>query len=97
MNNYYDLYIFLGSTRPPKKDNNLRLYSMSFCPFAERARLVLLAKKLPHEIVNINLKEKPEWYFQLHPEGKCYLLFLQHKNESFTCTVLCSVCLKNKY
>ncbi|XP_063910147.1 pyrimidodiazepine synthase-like [Zophobas morio] len=59
-----------GSQQPPKVDGKLRLYSMEFCPYAQRARLVLAAKNLPHDIVNINLKTKPEWYFKVHPEGK---------------------------
>ena len=33
-----------------------------FCPFAERTILVLLAKNIPFEVVNINLKRKPEWF-----------------------------------
>lgn len=64
-------HLTTGSTLPPKKDDGLlRLYSMNFCPFAQRVRLVLKAKNIPHEIVNINLINKPEWYFQIHPEGK---------------------------
>ncbi|KAJ8959487.1 hypothetical protein NQ318_022184 [Aromia moschata] len=28
------------------------------------------AKGIPHDIVNINLMKKPEWYFKIHPDGK---------------------------
>lgn len=42
---------------------------MKFCPYAQRTRLVLNAKGIPHDVVNINLKDKPEWYFKIHPEG----------------------------
>lgn len=42
---------------------------MEYCPFAHRARLVLRAKGIPHDIVNINLINKPEWYSSVHPEG----------------------------
>lgn len=59
-----------GSVEPPRNVNLLRLYSMQFCPYAHRARLVLKAKDLPHDIVNINLMAKPEWYLNIHPEGK---------------------------
>ncbi|EDO49522.1 predicted protein [Nematostella vectensis] len=64
-------HISKGSSRPAKPQNKLRLYSMRFCPFAERPRLVLAAKGLDYECVNVNLKSKPEW-FQTHPdcEGK---------------------------
>ncbi|XP_068696183.1 glutathione S-transferase omega-1-like [Montipora foliosa] len=59
-----------GSEKPPLKGDVLRLYSMRFCPFAQRARLVLAAKKIPYECVNINLKDKPDWFFDLNPGGK---------------------------
>jgi glutathione S-transferase len=35
---------------------------MRFCPYAERTMLVLLAKGIPFDVVNINLKKKPEWF-----------------------------------
>jgi glutathione S-transferase len=56
-----------GSVCPPLKDGTLRLYSMRFCPFAERTRLVLAHHNIPHEVVNVNLKEKPEWFFKKNP------------------------------
>ncbi|XP_060520275.1 pyrimidodiazepine synthase-like [Cylas formicarius] len=59
-----------GSEEPPRVEGLLRLYSMEFCPYAQRARLVLKAKNIPHDIVNINLLSKPEWYFKIHSEGK---------------------------
>ncbi|KAK5639948.1 hypothetical protein RI129_010759 [Pyrocoelia pectoralis] len=59
-----------GSKKPEKAEGKLRLYSMEYCPFAHRARLVLLAKNIPHDIVNINLINKPEWYKDVHSEGK---------------------------
>jgi len=43
---------------------------MRFCPFAERARLVLAAKGIEYECVNINLKDKPEWFLEINPLGK---------------------------
>ncbi|CAJ1067276.1 glutathione S-transferase omega-1-like [Xyrichtys novacula] len=42
---------------------------MRFCPFAHRARLVLSAKGIKHVIVNINLRDKPDWYFEKNPLG----------------------------
>lgn len=42
---------------------------MKFCPFAQRVRLVLLVKNIPHDIVNVDLKNKPEWLFTMQPEG----------------------------
>lgn len=38
--------------------------------FTQRARLVLAAKGIEYECVNINLKDKPEWYLEMNPMGK---------------------------
>ncbi|KAM5272063.1 glutathione S-transferase omega-1-like [Ctenodactylus gundi] len=43
---------------------------MRFCPYAQRTLLVLEAKGIRHEVVNINLKNKPEWFFKKNPIGK---------------------------
>jgi len=59
-----------GTTCPPLEEGKLRIYSMRFCPFAQRAILVALAKQIPHDVVNINLKNKPEWIFPKNPMGK---------------------------
>ncbi|KAI7805428.1 glutathione S-transferase omega-1-like [Triplophysa rosa] len=53
----------------PVAKDLVRLYSMRFCPFAQRARLVLHAKGIKHEIVNINTKEKPAWFLEKNPNG----------------------------
>ncbi|XP_019580635.2 glutathione S-transferase omega-1 isoform X1 [Rhinolophus sinicus] len=59
-----------GSAPPgPVPDGVIRVYSMRFCPFAERTRLVLKAKGIPHEVININLKNKPDWFFKKNPFG----------------------------
>lgn len=59
-----------GSAPPgPVPEGVIRLYSMRFCPFAQRTRLVLKAKGIRHEIININLKNKPEWFFKKNPFG----------------------------
>lgn len=43
---------------------------MRFCPYAQRAHLVLDAKNIPHNIVNIHLKQKPEWLTEYSRLGK---------------------------
>uniref|UniRef100_A0A8D0YZK9 Glutathione S-transferase omega n=2 Tax=Sus scrofa TaxID=9823 RepID=A0A8D0YZK9_PIG len=73
-----------GSLPPgPVPEGLIRIYSMRFCPYAHRTRLVLRAKGIRHEVVNINLRNKPEWYFTKHPFGqipvlensKCQLIY----------------------
>lgn len=65
-----DLHLGPDSQKPPEVKGKARLYSMKYCPFAHRIRLILSYKKIPHDIVNINLKNKPKWYLEIHPEGK---------------------------
>lgn len=48
----------------------MRLYSMRFCPFAQRVHLVLDAKQIPYHSIYINLTEKPDWLFDKNPQGK---------------------------
>ncbi|NXC44607.1 GSTO1 transferase, partial [Penelope pileata] len=59
-----------GSAAPgPVPEGLIRLYSMRFCPFVQRTRLVLRAKGISHEVININLKNKPDWIFEKNPFG----------------------------
>lgn len=53
---------------PPLSPGVLRLYSMAFCPFAERTRLVLAAKGIKYELVNVNTYQKPEWFVEKNPD-----------------------------
>ncbi|EDW79551.1 uncharacterized protein Dwil_GK20354 [Drosophila willistoni] len=55
-----------GAAKPALTDDGiLRLYSMRYCPYAQRAHLVLNAKKVPYHVININLLEKPEWLIEV--------------------------------
>ncbi|XP_044751405.1 pyrimidodiazepine synthase-like [Coccinella septempunctata] len=62
-------HLTLGSPIPPKTEP-LTLYSFEYCPFAQRVRLVLHAKGLKYQAVNINLKKKPEWYSSINTSEK---------------------------
>jgi len=53
-----------GIVFPDLEKNKLRVYSMRFCPYAQRTLLVLGHFKIPHEVVNINLKNKPDWFLE---------------------------------
>ncbi|XP_030570778.1 pyrimidodiazepine synthase isoform X1 [Drosophila novamexicana] len=60
-----------GTPKPSlPEDGVLRLYLMRFCPYSERAALVLAAKQIPHHKIYIDLSEKPEWYTDYSPLGK---------------------------
>ncbi|XP_003738156.1 glutathione S-transferase omega-1 [Galendromus occidentalis] len=58
-----------GQPKPPTEVGKLRLYSMRFCPHSAKCRLALLAKNVPHDVVNINLRRQPDWFMELNPAG----------------------------
>ncbi|XP_059803194.1 glutathione S-transferase omega-1-like isoform X1 [Hypanus sabinus] len=59
-----------GSPAPGSvPEGMIRLYSMKYCPFAQRTRLVLEAKGIKYETININLISKPDWFFEKNPIG----------------------------
>lgn len=68
-----------GSKLPPLVPGKLRLYSMRFCPYAQRALLMLKAKGLDHEVVNVNLLKRPEWYNDVLPAGTVPVLYQDEK------------------
>ena len=63
---------------PPGKDV-LRVYGMKFCPFVERLKLVLAAKGIEHETVNINLQKKPDWFWIKNPRGTVPVIEKNHE------------------
>lgn len=63
-------HLTTGSANPPIQEGKVRIYNMRFCPYAQRSILVALAKEIPLDVVNVNLKQKPEWLFDKNPEGK---------------------------
>jgi len=77
-----------GSKCPELKSDVLYVYNMRFCPYAERALLALSYKNIPHTIINIDLKKKPEWYLEdKNPLGKVPTVQLNDKivYESLVC------------
>lgn len=77
--------MFIGSSQPSfPNDDQLRLFSMRFCPFAHRVHLVLNAKNIPYHVAYMNLSEKPEWYSKVNSNGKVPALQLTNEeNEPF--------------
>jgi glutathione S-transferase len=52
----------------------IKLYSAALCPFAHRSRLTLLEKKIPFELIEIDLKNKPAHFKEISPYGKVPVL-----------------------
>jgi glutathione S-transferase len=50
--------------------SHIKLYSARACPYAHRSRLVLAEKRLPFELVEIDLTNKPAWYGGISLYGK---------------------------
>lgn len=83
-----------GSEQPtPPNDNQLRLYSMRFCPYAYRAHLVLNRKNIPYHVFYIDTTAKPQWYIDsVNPSGKVPTLQLINENNHpfiFESLVIC--------
>jgi glutathione S-transferase len=49
---------------------SLVLYSAARCPYAARARIVLAEKGIDHEIVEIDLSDRPDWLYEKNPKGR---------------------------
>jgi len=55
---------------PKLSKDKLTFMNMRFCPYAQRVRLVLDAKKIPYQTINLNLSSKPQWFLDKNPLGK---------------------------
>lgn len=53
---------------------DLQIISATVCPFAQRSRMVLLEKGLEFEVVEIDLKNKPDWFAAVSPYSKVPVL-----------------------
>nr|P81124.1 RecName: Full=Probable glutathione transferase; AltName: Full=Glutathione-dependent dehydroascorbate reductase; AltName: Full=Monomethylarsonic acid reductase; Short=MMA(V) reductase; AltName: Full=Protein 9 [Aplysia californica]AAB30782.1 protein 9=pairing depolarization-induced peptide [Aplysia californica, abdominal ganglia, Peptide Partial, 92 aa] [Aplysia californica] len=40
------------------------------CPYAQRARLIIAAKGISADLVNVDLNKKPDHFFDLNPYGE---------------------------
>jgi glutathione S-transferase len=49
---------------------SITLYSADSCPYCVRTRLVLNGKAIAHEVVEIDLSEKPAWLRELNPRNR---------------------------
>ena len=47
----------------------VKLYSARVCPFAQRCRLALAEKGFNYELIDIDLRNKPDWYKKVNPSG----------------------------
>ena len=48
----------------------ITLYDAARCPYCARVRIVLAEKEIPYETVEIDLRDRPAWLYELNPSGK---------------------------
>nr|CAD7573221.1 unnamed protein product [Timema californicum] len=63
-----------GSAQPPLEPGKVRLYGFEYSPYVQRVHMVLITKNIPHDVKNIDLKNKPDWFLKLNPAGKVPVL-----------------------
>ena len=52
----------------------LKLISFKICPFVQRVTALLEAKNIPYEVEFISLRDKPEWFLDISPNGQVPVL-----------------------
>ena len=63
-NDWNTPHLEAASSKPELDPDQVYMYNMRFCPYAQRTVLVLLAKEVPFKAININLKKKPDWFVE---------------------------------
>merc|ERR1712107_454250 len=63
-------HLDVSSECPSLDKNKVAFINMRYCPFAQRTALVLEAKNIPYEMINVHLKSKPKWFLEKNPLGK---------------------------
>jgi len=71
-----------------QKEEPLKLYSGWFCPFVQRALLVLLEKQIPFQYIEVNPYHKPQSLLDLNPRGLVPTLQYDDK-PLYESTVIC--------
>ena len=52
----------------------LKVISFNICPFVQRVTALLAAKGIAYEIEHISLKDKPQWFLEISPNGQVPVL-----------------------
>lgn len=52
----------------------ITLYDAARCPYCARVRIVLAEKAVPYDAVEIDLRDRPAWLYELNPTGKVPVL-----------------------
>jgi len=52
----------------------VKLYDAARCPYCARVRIVLAEKGVAYEPVEIDLRDRPDWIYELNPTGRVPIL-----------------------
>jgi glutaredoxin len=52
----------------------MRLVDAARCPYCARVRLALAEKAVPYETVEVDLRNRPDWLYEINPAGKVPVL-----------------------
>ena len=55
----------------------IKIVSFKICPFVQRVTALLEAKQLAYQVEYISLKDKPQWFLALSPNGQVPLLITE--------------------
>ena len=61
--------------------SDVEIISATSCPFAQRTRMVLIEKNIDHSLSEIDLEDKPEWFWEISPYGKVPVI--RHNDTTF--------------
>lgn len=89
--------LFLASSCPQIDGDKMTLYGMRYCPYTHRVHLILNAKEVSYNTVNINLRDKPEWFQQKSSSGKVPALEIPKKNITIHDSMIISEYLNDTY
>ncbi|WP_133406102.1 glutathione S-transferase family protein [Parashewanella tropica] len=56
----------------------IKIVSFKICPFVQRVTASLEAKSIPYEIEYIRLKDKPQWFLDVSPNGQVPVMITEN-------------------
>ena len=61
----------------------IKIISFKICPFVQRVTAALLARNVEFEVEYISLKDKPQWFLDVSPNGQVPLLITEEGQSLF--------------
>lgn len=61
----------------------IKVVSFKICPFVQRVTALLEALKVPYELEYISLKDKPQWFLDISPNGQVPVLVAENGTALF--------------